>query len=193
MSGLIDHITAEPPHSPPYVMENVARFRRRKLITFFGVDWMALPAAIIAPFWIAALGVAISSIARVGSAGGERLIIGLVYGLLMAASILAHQFGGAIAGALLGAPMRSVTFTATLPYNEYDESRDRPGRVHILRGLSEPLTNLAIGIVMFVLYAAGLDSHFLLFLAILNTAFFFIAMTPLPTMHGGVLIDHLKA
>jgi hypothetical protein len=32
--------------------------------------------------------------------------------------------------------MRQVTFTATLAYNAYDESRDYPSRVHIIRGLS---------------------------------------------------------
>jgi hypothetical protein len=31
------------------------------------------------------------------------------------------------------------------------------------------------------------------FLAVLNLAFFIIAMAPFPTMHGGVLLKNLKA
>jgi Zn-dependent protease len=46
---------------------------------------------------------------------------------------------------------------------------------------------------MLILYVAGLDSHFVLFLAVLNLAFFAIAMAPLPTMHGGVVLKHVKA
>ena len=183
----------EPPHPPPYVMENMANMRPHRLVSVFGINWMASPTASAAPVWIAAVGVVISFVAQVGSSAGERLLIGLAYGLLIGASIIIHQLGGAIAGKLVGAPMRSVIFTATLPYNEYDESRDFPSRVHVIRGLGEPAANLLLGAVMLILYVAGLDSHFVLFLAVLNLAFFAIAMAPLPTMHGGVVLKHLKA
>jgi len=193
MSWLRDHVLAEPPHSPPYVIENMAKMRPHRLVTIFGINWMAVPTAIAAPAWIAAVGVGISFIAQVGPGTGERLLIGLAYGLLISASIIIHQLGGAIAGALVGAPMRTVTFTATLAYNGYDASREYPSRVHVIRGLAEPAANLVVGVVMLVLYVAGLDSHFVLFLAVLNLAFFAIAMAPLPTMHGGVVLKHLKA
>lgn len=154
---------------------------------------MATSAAAAAPVWIAAVGIVISFAAQVGSSTGERVVIGLAYGMLMAASIMIHQLGGAVRGALVGGPMRSVIFTATLPYNVYDESREYPSSVHIVRGLSEPAANLLLGAVMLILFVAGLDSHFVLFLAVLNLAFFAIAMTPLPTMHGGVVLKHLRA
>jgi hypothetical protein len=166
--------------------------RQHRLLSILGIDWMATSAAVAAPFWIAAIGIAISFVAPVGSGAGERLLIGLVYGLFIEASIIVHQLGGAIAGALVGAPMRSVIFTATLPYNVYDDSREFPGSVHIIRGLGEPLANFLVGAIMLILYVAGLDSHFVLFLAALNLAFFVIAMTPLPTMHGGVVLKHMR-
>jgi Zn-dependent protease len=94
---------------------------------------------------------------------------------------------------MVGAPMRSVIFTATLPYNEVRRVAGISSRVHVIRGLGEPAANLLLGAVMLILYVAGLDSHFVFFLAVLNLAFFVIAMTPLPTMHGGVVLNHLKA
>lgn len=193
MSWFKHRILNEPPHSPPYVIENMADMRPHRLVSVFGINWVVTSAAAAAPLWIAAVGVVISFVTQVGSSAGERLLIGLVYGLLIAASIIIHQLGGAIAGKLVGAPMRSVIFTATLPYNVYDESREFPSSVHVIRGLGEPAANLLLGAIMLTLYVAGLDSHFVLFLAVLNLAFFAIAMSPLPTMHGGVVLKQLKA
>jgi hypothetical protein len=193
MSWITNHVTFQPPHAPPYVLENMTNMRPLRVGSFLGIEWMASPTAWVAPLWIAAFGLAVSFIAQVGSGTGQRVIIGLVYGVLAAASIVVHQLGGALAGELVGAPMRTVTFTATLPYNGYDESRDYSRTVHIIRSLGEPAANLLLGVVMLVLYVAGLDSHFVLFLAVLNLAFFAIALAPLPTMHGGVILKHLKA
>lgn len=193
MSRLRDYILTEPPHAPPYVIENMAVKRPLRLVTLFGINWMAAATAWVAPVWMAAVGILISFVAQVGAGVGERLLIGLAYGLLTGASIIIHQLGGAIAGKLVRAPMRFVIFTATLSYNGYDESREYPSRVHVIRGLGEPAANLLLGAIMLVLYIAGLDSHFVLFLAILNLAFFAAAMAPLPTMHGGVVLKHLKA
>ena len=192
MTWLANRILSEPPHAPPYVLESMPDSHPRHIATFLGIDWMATPTAIAAPFWIVAVGIAISFAFQVGSGASERLLIGVAYGGLMAASIIVHQLGGAIAGASIGAPMRSVIFTATLPYNAYDESREYSDAVHIIRGLGEPVANLALGAIMLVLYLAGLDSHFVLFLAVLNLAFFVIAMMPPPTMHGGVTLKHLR-
>jgi hypothetical protein len=152
MSWITNHVTFQPPHAPPYVLENMTNVRPLRLGSVLGIDWMASPTAWVAPLWIAAFGVAVSFIAQVGSGPGQRLIIGLAYGVLTAASILIHQLGGALAGKLVGAPMRSVTFTATLAYNGYDESRDYPSSVHIVRSLGEPAANLFLGAVLLVLY-----------------------------------------
>ena len=89
--------------------------------------------------------------------------------------------------------MRRVVFTATLAYNVYDESREYPSRVHLIRSLGEPAANLILGAVMLGLYLAGNHGHIVLFLAVLNLAFFVIALAPFPTMHGGVVLKHLKA
>jgi hypothetical protein len=158
----------------------------------FGIEWLTTSTAWISLLWMAALGIVIAFITESG-APGRRVVMGLVYAVLVAASILWHQLGGTIAGRLVGAPMRRVTFTATLAYNEYDESRPDPSRVHGLRGLGEPVANLLLGVVMLGVYWAGYHGHAVLFLAVLNLAFFVIAMAPFPTMHGGVVLRHLKA
>jgi hypothetical protein len=92
-------------------MENMDKARRHRLGTVFDIELMAASTAVVALVWIAAVGVVVSFVAQVGSGAGERLLIGLAYGLLMGASIIIHQLGGAVAGGLLGAPMRSVIVT----------------------------------------------------------------------------------
>jgi hypothetical protein len=185
-------VFSEPPHAPPYVIENTTRTPPHRLGSLFGIEWFATPTAWISLVWMAAVGIVIGVTTESGGAG-QRVVMGLVYAVLIAASILWHQLGGAIAGKLIGAPMRCVTFTATLAYNAYDESREYPSRVHLIRGLAEPVANLILGAVALVAYWAGAHSHAVLFLAVLNLAFFVIAMAPLPTMHGGVVLKHLKA
>jgi hypothetical protein len=192
MSRLRDFIFSEPPHAPPYVFENTTRARPRRLGRLFGVEWLATPTAWVSLVWITVVGVAIGVIIGSGSAG-QRVATGLVYAVLIEGSIVWHQLGGVIGGKLVGAPMRRVTFTATLAYNEYDESQEYPSRVHLIRGLAEPVANLILGAVMLGLYWAGYQSDVVVFLAVLNLAFFVIAMAPLPTMHGGVVLKHLKA
>jgi hypothetical protein len=164
----------------------------RRLVRIFGIDWMASPRAWVAPVWMVALGIVIALAFESHAATGTRLLLGLAYGALILASILIHYLGGAVAGGLVKAPMRRVVFTATLAYNAYDESREYPSRIHLIRGLGEPAANLILGAIMLGLYVAGNRSHFVLFLAVLNLGFFIIAMAPLPTMHGGVLLQNLK-
>jgi hypothetical protein len=192
MSRLRDFFFSEPPHAPPYVFENTTGARPRRLGRLFGVEWLATPTAWVSLVWITAVGVAVGVITGSGSTG-QRVATGLVYAVLIEGSIVWHQLGGVIGGKLVGAPMRRVTFTATLAYNEYDESREYPSRVHLIRGLAEPVANLILGAVMLGVYWAGYHGDVVVFLAVLNLAFFVIAMAPLPTMHGGVVLKHLKA
>jgi Zn-dependent protease len=190
MSSVHAWLFRQPPDPPPYVVENTARTPPRRLATVFGIDWMATSMAWIAPLWMAVAGVVVASLMEAGANGVHRLVFGILYAALILVSIVLHQLGGAAAGALAGSPMRKVVFTATLAYNQYDRSRDYPGRVHLIRSLAEPVTNLLLGACMLALYRAGYDARPVLFLAILNLFFFVVAMAPLPTMHGGVVLRH---
>lgn len=192
MSQLKDWFFSKPPHTPPYVFEDMEKVHPRRLLRAFGIDWMASPNAWVAPVWMLAVGIVIGLVVESHASAGKRLLLGLAYGALILASILVHYLGGAVAGRLVGAPMRQVVFTTTLAYNSYDESRDYPSRVHLIRGLGEPASNLIFGAVMLGLYVAGNRSHFVLFLAVLNLAFFIVAMAPFPTMHGGVVLTNLR-
>jgi hypothetical protein len=154
---------------------------------------MASPWAWVAPVWMIALGIVIALAVEPHTAAGTRVLLGLAYGALILASILVHYLGGAVAGRLVDAPMRQVVFTATLAYNVYDESQEYPSRVHLIRGLGEPVANLILGAIMLGLYEAGNHNHLVLFLAVLNLGFFIIAMAPFPTMHGGVVLKNVKA
>jgi Zn-dependent protease len=193
MSGPRNRFFREPPQPPPYVLEDLTATHPRRLFSLFGIEWMAYPTAWIAPIWMAAAGILISIVIESGKTVGEQLLTGLAFGLLIAASIIAHYLGGAIAAKLVNAPMRFIFFTATLAYCRNDESREYPSRVHLLRTLGQPATHLLVGGTALGFYLGGQPGTFLLFLAILNFVFFVISMTPLPTMHGGVVLKHLRA
>jgi hypothetical protein len=139
-----------------------------------------------------AIGILISFLVAPDSTVGSRLATGLVFAALIASSILLHYLGGALAGLLVRAPMRFVYFTATLAYCRYENARTYPSRVHLIRSLSQPAVHVILCLGASALYASGNASPFVLFLAILNAVFFVVAMSPLPTMHGGVLLKHLR-
>jgi Zn-dependent protease len=141
---------------------------------------------------MAVAGIVVALMSESQSGVGGRVLIGLAYGALIWASIVVHYLGGAAAGGLLHAPMRQVIFTATMAYSSYDESQDYPSRVHVIRGLGEPAANLLLGAGMLGVYLAGARSHVVLYLAILNLIFFVTGMAPIPTMHGGIMLRHLK-
>jgi hypothetical protein len=44
MSWIRDRIAVEPPHAPPYVLEDMARTRPVRLGSVLGIDWLANPA-----------------------------------------------------------------------------------------------------------------------------------------------------
>ena len=128
-----------------------------------------------------------------GTARPNELLSGLVFGLLIAGSMVVHQLGGVVAGRLVHAPMLEVVFTGTLAYDVYQESEDYSNLIHIVRGLGGPAANLGLGLIMLGIYLAGLSSPFVLFLGILNVLFCFAALTPIPTMDGGIILKHLRS
>jgi len=192
MSVLKDRLFRKPPQPPPYVLEDTTKTHPRRIFKLFGIEWMAYPTAWIAPIWMLATGILVSFLTRVGDSVGERLFAGLVYGLLIGASIVMHYLCGALAGSLVNSPMRFTLFTATLAYCRYDDSREYPSRVHLVRSLGQPAAHVLLGVPALGFYLAGYHSHFLLFLAIANFVFLVVAMAPLPTMHGGVVLKHLR-
>ena len=145
-----------------------------------------------APIWIAGVGIVISLVAHLGENTGEGLLIGLLFGLLIAGSMVVHQLGGIIAGNLIKAPMLQVIFTGTLGYDVYQESEDYSDRVHVTRALGGPVANLALGLIMLAVYFSGFHSPIVLFLGALNVLFCFAAMTPIPTMDGGIVLKYLR-
>jgi Zn-dependent protease len=189
---LKDYVFREPPLPPPYVLEGLDRLRPRRIVRLLGVDWMVSGTAWFAPIWIVGLGIAISLVAQVRDSTSEGLLIGLVFGLLVAGSMVVHQLGGIIAGTLVKAPMLEVVFTGTLAYDVYQESEGYSKLVHVVRGLGGPAANLGLGLLMLALYFSGYRSPLVLFLGILNVIFCLAALMPLPTMDGGIILKNLR-
>jgi Zn-dependent protease len=190
--NLKDYVFREPPLPPPYVLEGLDQLRPRRIVRLLGVDWMVSRTARFAPIWIVGLGIAISFVAHVGDGTSDGLLIGLVFGLLIAGSMVVHQLGGIIAGRLVKAPMLEVVFTGTLAYDVYQESEDYSSFVHIVRGLGGLVANVGVGLIMLAVYFSGLQSPFVLFLGVLNVIFCFASLAPIPTMDGGIILKHLR-
>jgi Zn-dependent protease len=189
---LIQYILREPPAPPPYVPDRLATLRPRRIVRLLNVDWMVSGTAWFAPVWIAGVGIAISLVAHLGDNTGEGLLVGLLFGLLIAGSMVVHQLGGILAGRFAKAPMLQVVFTGTLAYDLYQESEDYTNRVHILRALGGPVANVALGLIMLAIYFSGFHSPLVLFAGVLNVLFCFAAMMPIPTMDGGIILKHLR-
>jgi Zn-dependent protease len=189
---LKDYLFRKPPLPPPYVLDPLAHLRPRRVVRLLGVDWMVSGTAWLAPIWIGGLGIAVSVVAHIGSGTSAALLIGLAFSLLIFGSMIVHQLGGIVAGRLVKAPMLEVVFTGTLAYDIYRESEDYSDVVHVVRGLGGPAANLSLGLIMLAIYFGGFDSPFVLFVGILNVLFCLAAMTPIPTLDGGIVLEHLR-
>lgn len=96
---LRDRLLNEPPHTPPYVLENMDDAQPRRLMATFGIEWMASRTAWVAPVWMAGVGIVIGFIVESNAAASKRLLLGLAYGALIWTSIVVHQLGGAVCAA----------------------------------------------------------------------------------------------
>ncbi len=137
ITTLRERLLAEPPNTPPYVLENVGAAEPQLVVRALGTDWLATDSAWISIGWLVVLG---QIMARVlpGRSSRGRTLAGLGFTGITGVSMLAHQIGTIATARSVGAPMRAVVFTATLAYNTYPEEAPLPARVHMTRALGGP-------------------------------------------------------
>lgn len=187
MQTLRDRLWAQPPATPPYVLEDVQAARPRVLVHALGTDWLATSRAWVFVGWLIAVG---QVLARTLPGRGPRhgTADGAALSALTGVSILTHQLGTIAAARMVGAPMQGVVFTSTLAYNTYPDEPPLPARVHMTRALAGPAGNLAVGLAALTLRRAFPRSRALSYLATVNLVFTAAAMAPLPTMDGGAAL-----
>ena len=196
MRNVWDLVRRQPPAPPPYVLEGYSekfdgRAGTRRLFSAFGFEWRGTPTWWIQPLWILGAGL-IAGAALERSAGWDRkLLTGVICAIVIAASMVWHQVGTFVVATLLKAPFQSVVVTPTLDYQIYDE-QSQSSRVHLLRALAGPASNLLLGVLFLLVMAVRPRSSLLWFAAILNLVFTVAALMPIPTMDGGVIWRELR-
>lgn len=179
---------------PASAREDGAPAQRRRLCAFLGIEWLGTRWWWISPVWMTGAGVAISLLTRPAPGVRKRVLIGLGYGQVIAASVLWHQVGTLVSGRVVGAPMDADLLTAILPVNLYrgDEGRTYPSRVHVGRALGGPLANLLLGVAMLILRARGVRRPVVALLAALNLLVAVASLVPAPTLDGGSIVRELR-
>jgi hypothetical protein len=197
MKRIWDHLLRQPPGPPPYVLEGYSqRFdqerRTRKFFSACGFEWRGTPTWWVQPVWIVSVGLVAGLALDRTASWDEKLAAGAACAAVIAVSIAWHQLGTFAVGKLVGAPFKAVVLTATLAYQIYEEP-PQPSNVHLLRALAGPASNLVLGVLALLALLAWPHSSVLWFAAALNLLFTAVAMAPLPTMDGGVVVRELRA
>jgi Zn-dependent protease len=104
-------MNAESVVRPVYVLEPLAGRPRRRLTVRLGIVWLGTARWWICPVWLLVAGLALGLLLGPG-AGAVRLLAGLVYALILAASVLLHALGHLAGGKLVGAPMTALLLLA---------------------------------------------------------------------------------
>lgn len=192
-----DHVRRQPPGPPPYVLESYSQEfdqegRTRSLFSVFGFECRGTATWWVQPVWIVGVGLVAGLASDRSSTWYGRLATGLAYAAVIAVSIAWHQLGTYAVGKLVGAPFKAVVLTATLGYQIYEEP-EQPSRVHLLRALAGPASNLVLAVLALLALLVWPHSSVLWFAAVLNLVFTAVAMAPIPTMDGGVVVRELRA
>jgi hypothetical protein len=138
---------------PFWVLENIDPTARRRLFTWWGVEWLATRYAWLSLLTFGAVGLALAALlgGRPVAPGFWRA--GLAYGLLFYSTNVVHTLGHVLGGRLVGRPMQANLLTASFDVNVY--TGDQSGytrRVHLGRALGGPLLNLVSGLVSLALW-----------------------------------------
>lgn len=173
------------------VIENLHKSPRRKLFSISGVDYLATPLGWVQALLYLILGLVLAYFIAPYEGVAARLGAGLVYGVLLSATMFNHTLGHLLGSKFVGAPLHATLITATVSISVYEDNHDYPSRVHLGRAVGGSLFNLMVGLLFLVPVAAGLASHFILFFAFANLAMVAIWL-PIPTLDGEVIWRELR-
>jgi len=175
--------------SPLFVREDLASTPRRKLFTLLGVRWEATPRAWQHLVGLLVVGITAAILIRPVDGLVLQIGVGLLYGLIIEASYALHNVGHTLSGRLAGSPMQANLITATRMVNLYDESREQPRRVHLLRALGGPLINILAGLLIALVWWIAGPNHWLEFAAAANLVYGVGALAPIRSLDGGVIFE----
>ncbi len=159
----------------------------RKLFTVLGTDYFATPRAWVSIVSLVGVGIVVGIVASPMDGPGANVGVGVVYGLMIVLVEFLHGIGHIISSRAIGAPMSRMIVTMTVITGQFD-TNDVTSRQHLWRALGGPLMNLILGVI-FVVIA---PNHYVMFFGCFNIVFFLIAILPIPTLDGSVILRELR-
>lgn len=177
---------------PLMVNEDYHTIPLTNLITVWGVPILATPKAWMSVVSLAPL-MLIATVFFIPNATFlERVVATVVWTLLFFVTSCLHSFGHIVGGKLAGSPMNRLIITSTRHVNIYDGDQDSyPPRVHLLRAGGGPVMNILIGLLTTAIIIVGTSTPALLLFALMNLAFGFGALAPIPSVDGEVIARYL--
>jgi Zn-dependent protease len=176
------------------VFEDFETTPRRTFLHAFGVDWSTTPSGWLTIPAFGSLGLVAGLLWWDGPLA-QKLVVGLLAGLVVLAIQVLHELGHVITARLAGGPMREVRFAAIRPLTLYDDPPNLPNRVHLGRAIGGPAMNLALGLATFPLWsnaAPGIPSFLLGVFTLVSIAFGLISLLPIPSVDGEVIWRALR-
>ena len=187
MTTLRERLLAEPPNTPPYVLEDVGAAEPQLVVRALGTDWLATESAWISIGWLAVLG---QIMARVlpGRSRRGRTLAGLGFTGLTGFSMLAHQIGTIAAARSVGAPMKGRGLHRDARVQHVSRGGAATGKRPNDPGAWWPGWESPSRRRRVELYRRHPRIRALAYLGWLNVLFTCAALTPLPTMDGGAAL-----
>ena len=174
------------------VFENTKKSHRKKTFTLFKVDyyitkrtWLNLPLML-------SIGIVFALLFSPENQLILKLLSGAAYGLLIILSFFSHGLGHIISSKIVDAPVSSIIMTATVNIIQFDDTDEKPSRIHIGRSLGGPIINLLLGFLAIAITQLAPQNIFLIFFGWLNIALGVITLLPIPSLDGPVIIRELR-
>lgn len=149
-------------------------------ITLTGQSWQFVPPKIV-------IGIIVALIALPQEVLAVRMAWGVIFGILLLVILFLHIIGHILSSKLVAPPMTEAHITTMLIQTLYgDDPPDVPGKVHVIRSLGGPVTNIGLGVVTLV-DMQTINSPALAFFAGANFVLAALVLLPFPTVDGEVI------
>ena len=122
----------------------------------------------------------------------EKILIGILYGILLNFVLLLHIIGHILSSKFVSPAMTEARITPMLIQTRYDrDSNAIAPVVHLTRTIGGVLMNLTMGIVGYFIWQIG-NSQFAVFFMAANFVLMIFVLLPLPTLDGEVIWREIK-
>lgn len=175
-----------------FVNEDIESSSNQKIFTLLGVDYLATPRAWISFPTILFVGIAVAIIFAPTEQLFSRIIVGILYGLLILLEGKVHDIGHILSSRMVNAPVKTIIMTSSFNIMGYDDDEEYPSHVHVGRSLGGPVANILVGSLSLIIYSYVVKSHYLLFFGDFNLIVAFLALLPIPSVDGSVILRELR-